>query len=69
MHLIIGASAQELPAIQRLAELEPTKPIICFNLKLDTLRGDLGLPAFPPRDVHHSFLSKCAPAPPLRRPV
>jgi len=61
MYLIVGASAQELPAIQKLAELEPTKPIICFNLKLDTLRGDLGLPAFPGRDIHHNFLSRVKP--------
>ena len=61
IHLIVGASAQELPAIQRLAELETTKPIICFNLKLDTLRGDLGLPAFPGRDVHHNFLCRVKP--------
>jgi len=56
MHLIVGASAQELPAIQKLAELAPTKPLVCFNLKLDVLRGDLGLPAFPPKAVHHDFL-------------
>ena len=69
MYVLVGASCQELPTIRKLHELQPDKPIVCFNLKLDTLRGDLGLPAFPPRDVHHSFLSKCAPAPPLRRPV
>lgn len=61
IHMIVGASAQELPAIQRLHELEPDKPIICFNLKLDVLRGDLGLPAFPGRDVHHNFLCKIKP--------
>ena len=29
--------------------------------RLDTLRGDLGLPAFPGRDVHHDFLCKVKP--------
>jgi len=62
MYVIVGASCQELPAIATLAELEPEKPIVCFNLKLDTLRGDLGLPAFPGRNVHHDFLCKIRPA-------
>jgi len=61
MHLIVGASCQELPAIQRLAELTPGKPLVCFNLKLDVLRGDLGLPAFPSKAVHHDFLCKVKP--------
>jgi len=61
MYIIVGASCQELPAIQRLAALEPNKPIICFNLKLDTLRGDLGLPAFPGKEVHHDFLCRVKP--------
>ena len=69
MYVLLGASCQELPTIRKLHELQPNKPIICFNLKLDTLRGDLGLPAFPPRSVHHDFLCKYAPARPgLRRP-
>lgn len=34
MHLIIGASCQELPAIQKLAELSPSTPLVCFNLKV-----------------------------------
>ena len=69
MYVLLGASCQELPTIRKLHELQPNKPIICFNLKLDTLRGDLGLPAFPPRSVHHDFLYKYAPARPgLRRP-
>jgi len=61
MHLIVGASCQELPAIDRLHQLAPNKPLICFNLKLDVLRGDLGLPAFPPKSVHHEFLCKVKP--------
>ena len=62
MYIIIGASCQELPAIRELASLEPDKPIVCFNLKLDTLRGDLGLPAFPSKATHHEFLCKVKPA-------
>jgi hypothetical protein len=61
MHIVVGASCQELPAIQKLAELAPGKPLICFNLKLDTLRGDLGLPAFPPKAIHHDFLCRVKP--------
>ena len=61
MYIVVGASCQELPTIAALADLDPTKPIICFNLKLDTLRGDLGLPAFPGRSVHHEFLCKIKP--------
>ena len=61
IHLIVGASCQELPAISKLAELAPTTPLICFNLKLDVLRGDLGLPAFPPKAVHHEFLCRVKP--------
>lgn len=61
MYVIVGASCQELPTIRKLAELQPSVPIVLFNLKLDTQRGDLGLPAFPPRSVHHEFLSRVKP--------
>ncbi|GFH19530.1 DUF1995 domain-containing protein, partial [Haematococcus lacustris] len=30
-------------------------------MELDTLRGDLGLPAFPPKEVHYAFLSAFRP--------
>merc|ERR1719310_2240397 len=61
MYVLLGASCQELPTIKKLHELQPDKPIVCFNLKLDVLRGDLGLPAFPPKAVHHEFLCKVKP--------
>jgi len=35
--------------------------IILMNLELETLRGDLGLVAFPPKDVHWEFLSTFKP--------
>lgn len=63
MYVIIGASAQELPDVEELYELEGgTTPIVFYNLKLETLRGDLGAPAFPPRDFQDRFLSKVKPA-------
>jgi hypothetical protein len=61
MYIVVGASCQELPTIAKLHSIEPNKPIIFFNLKLDIQRGDLGLPAFPGRSVHHEFLCRVKP--------
>ncbi|KAL3913205.1 MAG: hypothetical protein SGPRY_008067 [Prymnesium sp.] len=44
-----SAGHPELPTLNLLREREPNKPVVYFNLKLDVLRGDLGLPGFPPR--------------------
>merc|ERR1712232_885532 len=61
MYICLVASAQELPDIEELHGLEPDKPIVFYNLKLDILRGDLGAPAFPPKDFHDRFLSLVKP--------
>lgn len=61
MYVIIIASAQELPDVEELAELAPEAVICFYNLKLDVLRGDLGAPAFPPKDFQDRFLSLVKP--------
>lgn len=61
MYIIIIASAQELPDVEELSELAPDAVICFYNLKLDVLRGDLGAPAFPPKDFQDRFLSLVKP--------
>lgn len=61
MYLILVASAQELPDVEELMQLEPDKTFVLYNLKLDTLRGDFGAPAFPPKDFQDRFLSLVKP--------
>jgi hypothetical protein len=62
MYIIIVASAQELPDVEELHDLNPDAVIVFYNLKLDILRGDLGAPAFPPKDFQDRFLSRVKPA-------
>ncbi len=61
MYIALVSSTQELPDLEKLHSLDPTIPIVFFNLRLDILRGDLGLPLFPGRDLHHRFLSNIRP--------
>lgn len=61
VYICLSSSAQELPDIEELHNLDPSKTIILFNLKLDILRGDLGAPAFPSKDFQDRFLSRVKP--------
>lgn len=61
LYIILTASAQELPDVEELHNIDKEKPIIFYNLKLDVLRGDLGAPAFPSKDFQDRFLSKVKP--------
>lgn len=49
IYVALVFSCQELPDLQELHKIAPDAKIVFFNLRLDTLRGDLGLPAFPPK--------------------
>lgn len=59
--VVLGATCQELPDVERLVEAAGDRLVIFFNLKLDGARGDLGLPAFPRKSMHYRFLSKILP--------
>jgi hypothetical protein len=61
MFIIIGASAQELPDVKKLCDKAGDRPVVLFNLKLQILRGDFGLPFFPGRDLHYKWLCKALP--------
>lgn len=61
VYICLSSSAQELPDIEELHGLDPEKTVIFYNLKLDVLRGDLGAPAFPPKEFQDRFLSKVKP--------
>lgn len=62
LFMAINMTSIDLPVLEKyVSEFIQDRPLITWNLELDTLRSDLGLPFFPPKDLQYRFLSSFKP--------
>lgn len=60
--IVCNCSTSELPTVEKYADrIAKDKTMVLWNLELDTLRADLGLFGFPPKDLQYRFLSQFRP--------
>ncbi|PRW60675.1 LOW PSII ACCUMULATION chloroplastic [Chlorella sorokiniana] len=60
--IALNASTVELSDLETYVnETANERPVVTWNMELDTLRSDLGLLGFPPKDLQHRFLCTFKP--------